>query len=367
MSFLPRRTVAVLAAISVALGCASCASLPSTAASADDGCPKTSSPVALTDLAPSTGAAKGPATACLIADDVPAPAGSPTPTLPAAVTDAQGTSVTVTDASRILALDMSGTLASTVYALGLGDNLVGRDVATTFPGSDALPLVTGTGHDLNGEAILALAPTVLITDSSVGPWDTVLQVRDAGIPVVVVTPERSMDNIGELTEAVAAALGVPAAGTELSARIDQRLTAVETEIERIAPSDDDEKIRMIFLYVRGGANVYYVFGEGSGADSLIERLGGIDVAAEVGISDARPITAESLVAAAPEVVLVMTKGLESTGGVDGLLDAIPALVQTPAGADRRIVDMADSEILGFGPRSPAVLEALARAIYAPAS
>ncbi len=50
------------------------------------------------------------------------------PQLPVTVTDASGQSVTVDDASRILALDTYGTLATTVFALGLGDHLVGRDV-----------------------------------------------------------------------------------------------------------------------------------------------------------------------------------------------------------------------------------------------
>ncbi|MGO7983278.1 hypothetical protein ACC691_36090 [Rhizobium johnstonii] len=62
----------------------------------------------------------------------------------------------------------------------------------------------------------------------------------------------------------------------------------------------------------------------------------------------------------------MTKGLESVGGVDGLLTAVPALAATPAGAHRRFVDMSDTDILAFGPRSARVLDALARAIYAPA-
>ncbi len=48
--------------------------------------------------------------------------GSTAPRLPVEVTDAQGTEVTVNDADRILALDVSGTLARTVFELGLGDN-----------------------------------------------------------------------------------------------------------------------------------------------------------------------------------------------------------------------------------------------------
>lgn len=82
----------------------------------------------------------------------------------------------------------------------------------------------------------------------------------------------------------------------------------------------------------------------------------------------QPLTDEALIEAQPELVLMMTKGLESTGGVDGgLFDHVPALAYTPAGETRRIVDMSDTDILSFGPTSADVLEALAVAIYAPES
>ncbi|CDK01925.1 ABC-type transporter, periplasmic subunit (fragment) [Microbacterium sp. C448] len=78
------------------------------------------------------------------------------------------------------------------------------------------------------------------------------------------------------------------------------------------------------------------------------------------------MTAEALVAAQPDVLVMMTDGLASVDGIDGLLERIPALAQTPAGQHRRVVDMADTEILSFGPRSAQIIRALARALYAPA-
>ncbi len=78
----------------------------------------------------------------------------------------------------------------------------------------------------------------------------------------------------------------------------------------------------------------------------------------------RPVTDEAIVEADPDLILVMTHGLESSGGVDGLLAAKPALALTSAGQNSRIVDMDDSVVLSFGPRSASVLDALARAIYA---
>lgn len=71
-------------------------------------------------------------------------------------------------------------------------------------------------------------------------------------------------------------------------------------------------------------------------------------------------------AAQPDVLVMMTDGLASVGGIDGLIERIPALGQTPAGQHRRVIDMADTEILSFGPRSAQIIRALARALYAPA-
>ncbi|MGO1182409.1 MAG: heme/hemin ABC transporter substrate-binding protein [Micrococcaceae bacterium] len=308
---------------------------------------------------------EGPSTASLADSSLRPVANNPSPELPATVVDSQDTTVTVTDVSRILALDLYGTASRTVYELGLGDNIVGRDTSSGFPEIIDKPLVTQNGHNLNAEAILELAPTLIITDSSLGPWDVILQMRDAGIPVVVIDSKRDIDNVGDLTRQIASAIGLPEQGEELANRIDAEVDEMIERIQEYVPENEDEKLRMMFLYVRGQAGIYYIFGPGSGTDSLIDGLGGIDVAAEIGWEGMMPMTDEAIVEAQPDLVLMMTKGLESVNGVDGLMEAVPPLAHTPAGEKSRIVDMSDYEVLSFGPNTPGVLEALAVAVYAP--
>lgn len=308
----------------------------------------------------------GESTAVLADGTVPEPSAAPEQSLPAVVAshDLDGdTEVTVESTERILAMDISGSIAATVFGLGFGDSVVGRDVSTTFAQAADLPVVTSNGHTVNSEAILALRPTVLITDGSIGPVDVVLQLRDAGIAVVFVDTDPSVDGVGELVRQVAAALGAPAAGDDLAASLVSGIEAKVSEIAGIVPSGDP--LRMMFLYLRGSSGTYYLFGEESGADVLIRALGGLDVAAEIGLDGMRPMTDEAVVAANPDLILVMTDGIASVGGVDGLLESKPAIALTSAGQHRRFVDMADGEILSFGPRTADVLDALARAIYAP--
>lgn len=307
----------------------------------------------------------GPSTALVGDDEVEEIEQDPQQTLPATLTDAQGTRVTVKDTSRVLALDIYGTLSRTVFELGLGDLLVGRDISTQFTEGRKLPLVTHNGHELNAESILGLDPTLIITDTSLGPWDVILQLRDAGIPVVVVDSHRNLGNVERLTTQVATALGVPEAGERLNERVGAEIARSKAAIAKVAPASTERRLRTVFLYARGASGTYYLFGEGSGADSLIDSLGLYDVAAEIGWKGSKPLTDEGILAAQPDVILMMTKGLESVGGVDALLERFPALAQTPAGQHRRIVDMADEEILGYGPLTAKVLNALAVAVYAP--
>ncbi len=282
--------------------------------------------------------------------------------LPVTVTDFTGDQVEVTDTSRLLALDTYGTLATTVYALGLGDQLVGRDVSTGIPELADLPVVTHNGHELSAEAILDLNPSVVLTDYSIGPLEVQLQLKDAGIPVVTLDSTRNRAVIGEQIEAVAEVLGVPERGTQLAERVEAEVAEAEAQVASVLPEDPDERVRMVFLYLRGTAGVYYWFGEGSGADDLIEALGGVDVASEVGLEGSRPINAEGLVKSEPELYVMMSHGLDSVGGVDGLLE-VPGVADTTAGINGCVVDMTDFEVLSFGPQFPHTLRALATAIY----
>lgn len=289
--------------------------------------------------------------------------------LPATVESADGAEQTVTDTSRILALNQNGGLAAAVVGLGLGCNLVGRDVATDvdglMPGTDDLPLVTQNGHELNAEAILGLAPTVIITDTSIGPYDTQLQLRSAGIPVVFAPLgyEQGVHGVADQVRMVGDALGLDELGERLADRTNAEITdTIQTISQEQAPTDSADKPRVVFLYLRG--SIYYWFGQGSGADTLIQAIGARDVAAEVGFAGMSPTNSEALVKAAPDVIVVMTLGLESVGGVDEAVE-LPGIKQTPAGRNGRIVDMSDYEVMSFGPRTASVLAALSTAVYDP--
>ncbi|WP_330180866.1 ABC transporter substrate-binding protein [Nocardia sp. NBC_01503] len=300
---------------------------------------------------------QGPATAT-VGDADPVPIGpEPTPTLPVTVHNYDGGEVTVTDSSRIIAVDRSGTFAQTVYALGLGSKLVGRSTSAAFPAVKDVPNVAGGSGSMSVEAIAALRPSVLLTDSTSATPVMRDQLKALGIATVYLDPERTIDGVGPQIEAVANALGVPDAGRKLAQRTKDEIAAATATV----PARDPE-LRIAFLYLRSTA-ITMIAGPGSGADSLIAALGATDAGTASGIREPFiPITSEALIAAAPEVLLVMSDGLSSVGGVDGLAK-VPGIAQTPAGKNKRVVDMSDAVVLSFGPNTGRVVAALAKAIY----
>lgn len=307
----------------------------------------------------------GPDTALLESSDITPIETDPEPQLPLSFTGLDDVTVEVTDTSRILALDGTGSLASVVFGLGFGPNVVGRDLVTGFDSAKDLPLVMNN-HQLNAEAILELNPTLILTDYSVGPYDVQLQMRNAGIPVIFFDPAENIDDIPRQILDVATALGVPELGERYVDDFEQRLDETREKIQAVAPAETADRVRMVFLYMRGRAGVYYMYGnnpDGTAgiAGVLINELGGVDVAGEQEWVSGT-LTAEGLMKLEPDLILMLTLGLESVGGIDGLLE-VPGVAQTPAGEARRVVDMSDYEMFTWGPRTPEVLTALAESIY----
>ena len=277
------------------------------------------------------------------------------PVLPARVTDSEGKLVVVRDLSRIVVLN--GELAETVHTLGLGKNVVGVDSSATYPAKwvDGIQKI-GYQRTLAAEGILSLRPTLVIGTPTAGPPPTIAQLRSAGVPVVIIPEFKELDAGARKLRVVARALGVPKRGEKLARQVDGQVAVARREV-----ASTSVRPRVAFLYVRG-SQVQMIGGKGSGADAMIEAAGGRDVGASSGIEGFKQLTAESLVAAQPDVLLLLTAGLQSVGGVDGLL-RLPGVAQTPAGRNRRVIHFDDLLLLGLGPRTGKALRLLIRGLH----
>ena len=149
--------------------------------------------------------------------------------------------------------------------------------------------------------------------------------------------------------------------TELGKRSREQMEQAQAEVADLAPQGDD-RLRMAFLYIRGNGGVFFILGEDDGTRGLIEGLGGIDVASDNGVGAPSPASAEALAELNPEVFIMMTGGLESTGDLEGLLKR-PGVAQTIAGQKQRILALPDGQSLAFGPQTGEMLLRSAQALY----
>lgn len=252
--------------------------------------------------------------------------------------------------SRVIALANGS--AEIIDALGFKSILVGRDIASTDPALESVPIVT-SGHQVVAEKIIALNPDLVIIDASVGPIQAIEALRAAKIEIVTIDEVWNVEGITGKVKSVATSIGVPLSGEALVEKIARSLAPL-TSINKSSAT-------VAFLYLRGGNSIYLLGGKGSGADSIISSIGATDVGSQVSSTPFTALTSESFASVNPQILLVMSKGLESVGGVDGLL-ALPGIAQTDAAKHRAVIAVDDSLLLSFGPRTPSLLTLLNQAV-----
>jgi iron complex transport system substrate-binding protein len=253
---------------------------------------------------------------------------------------------------RIVAL--ANGAAELIAAMGYRENLVGRDIASTTAELKNIPIVT-SGHQVIPETIIALQPTIVIVDDATGPSSAITKLRSAGIRIASISQSWNLTDLLIKIEQIGVALQAPK-----SAELLRSLLLKSVSGNQIAPTEKSKKLKVAFLYLRGTSAIYLVGGKGSGADFLIAATGNTDVGAQKLDQPFTPLTAETMAQLNPELILVMIGGLESVGGVTGLVN-LPGIAQTNAGKNRRVVAVDDSLLLSFGPRTPTLLEKLTSA------
>jgi iron complex transport system substrate-binding protein len=255
------------------------------------------------------------------------------------------------DGPRLVSL--GGSLTELVFALGAGDQLVGADSSSYYPSATAELAKVGYQRSVSAEGVIGLGPSVVLHTDASGPPAALEQIRAAGIETAEFPEPRQLDQARARIVALADRLGRVPMGDELVAAFDVEIAQIHARRSRFERSP-----KVMFLYTRG-ADVLMVAGKSTAAATMIEAAGG-QLAFEH--TDFVRLSAEAVIAAEPEVILVTERGLASLGGSRGLLEQ-RGLAETPAGRDQRIVAFDDLALLGLGPRTGVTLLDLSRALH----
>lgn len=248
---------------------------------------------------------------------------------------------------------VGGGITEVVYALGAQDQLVGTDTTSLYPAAAQATPKVGYMRQLSAEGLLSLRPDAVVAGSDAGPPVVLDQLRSAGVRVELVNADHSWDEVRRKVAAVGRAAGREAAARELQIGLDARWQAVMARVQAAkAPGP-----RILFVLSHSGSPM--VAGEKTAADALIRFIGARNALG--GFQGYRPMTAEAMAQAAPDVILTTTQGIEAIGGEAAFWQR-PELALTPAferrASARTLVHLDALELLGFGPRLPSVVERL---------
>jgi len=256
-------------------------------------------------------------------------------------------------AQRIVSI--GGSVTEIAAALGAADRLIARDTTSTWPPDiTALPDV-GYIRALSAEGVLALGPDMIVSEAGAGPREAVEVLRAAGVPFVEMPGDPSPAGVLAKIDAVAKALELEPEGAALHAKVAAGLAEAEARAAALTVP----RKRVLFVLALQSGRVM-AGGEGSSAEGIIKLAGG-DNAAE-GFRGYKQMTDEAVIAAAPDVILMMDReGDLAVLNADIL--AHPALGQTPAAKAGAMLRMDGMKLLGFGPRTPAAAAELFAALY----
>lgn len=248
--------------------------------------------------------------------------------------------------ARIVAL--GGALTEVVYLLGAETMLVGTDTTSLYPDAALKTPKVGYMRQLSAEGLLSLKPDAVVGTTEAGPPVVLDQVRSAGVRVELVKADHTWDEVRRKVSAVGQVTGRERAAQALQAQLDAQWASVQQAVAGAA-----RRPRALFILSHGGSPM--VAGTGTAADALIRFAGATNAITQ--FAGYRPLTAEAMASAAPEVLLNSTQGIEALGGEAAFWQR-PELALTPAFRRKALVAMEASHLLGFGPRLPGAVREL---------
>ncbi|WP_158320365.1 heme/hemin ABC transporter substrate-binding protein [Pseudobdellovibrio exovorus] len=269
----------------------------------------------------------------------------------ATVQGADNTEVSVQNPKRLVVINSSAT--ETLFALGLGDRIVGTDAGSTYPAvAEKLPKV-GHPYRPSAEGIISLKPDLVIATEDSLPPATAQQIRSAKIPVLVLeaSDKSGVDGYKRRVRMIAKAF-------DIEAKAEKEIQRFEEGLKKINSSATEGKsAKVFFLYAHGAASGR-IYGTQTGPHYLIEAAGAHNAAESVeGVKD---FTSEAMVKMQPDAILVLKRVSKNLGGTEGVLK-LQGISLTPAGKNKRVIEIDDS-VRWIGPRFPEFAQELNTAL-----
>lgn len=257
---------------------------------------------------------------------------------------------------RIVSLAPS--LTEMLFALGVGDRVVGVTRYCAFP-PEARDRAEVGGHlDPNFEAIVALEPdlVVLIPSGELNGG----RLQQLGLSVLEID-QHDVRSMLESVSILALRCGVVERGKELRTDLERRLAAVAAMVR----GENRPRTIVVVGHDIGGGTVRSVWTAGPDTfyDDVLEIAGGVN-AIDGGLVRYPELSREGLAVLDPDVVLDVVAGVEERGAeIDEILAAWGGLSELRAVREGRVHVLEGDVMVVPGPRLPEMVRTVALALH----
>ncbi|WP_299452494.1 hemin ABC transporter substrate-binding protein [uncultured Microscilla sp.] len=244
-----------------------------------------------------------------------------------------------TTESPLRIVSLNGTITEVLCALGYEQNIVGVDVTSTYPRAiNKLPKI-GHTRNMQAEGIISLKPSLILGKTEELKPELIQQLKATKVDLELFKLDYSVQGAKQLIKDIAQKLP-PTNGVAIETLIKQ----IDQSLAKLEKLPNTPKV--LFIYARG-AGTLMVAGKNTPVQKIIEMAGGQNAIND--FDNFKPLTAEALVKANPEVILMFESGLKSLDEGKGLLK-VPGVANTNAGRNKAYVAMDGQLLTGFSPR-----------------
>jgi iron complex transport system substrate-binding protein len=161
-------------------------------------------------------------------------------------------------------VSLGGGVSETVFALGLGADVVAVDVSSIYPPEALQKPKVGYVRATSAEGIASMKPDLVLSSEVFGPPAVRKQLKQAGIRVELVSESKSIESAVERIQAIGRIL-----------KRDEQAKVLAQRIQKVIqmPVPTGPKPRVLFLFSHGGTSLL-IAGDDTGATTMIKAAGG---------------------------------------------------------------------------------------------
>ncbi len=248
-------------------------------------------------------------------------------------------------------VSLGGDVTEIVFALGKGNDVIAVDVTSVHPAAAARLPKVGYVRALSAEGILAMKPDLILASGDAGPAETLAQLEAAGIPLVTLPKDHTLEGIQRKIQTIAATFDATAEGEKLAATFDADRRQAE------ATAREGTAVSAAYVMARSDGALIAA-GRGTAADAMLAAAGLENVFADA--EGYKPVSGESLLERNPAVIITGERTVQSIGGMEKF-KAHPVLLATTAVKSGHLLVFDDMYLLGLGPRAAQAARDLALA------